>query len=135
MILGLISFSIFIGEEIFSIKNKDYFLELELTHIIIFFVALFYIMKAAWLLKILDDSRKVWDRACNMSYRSLRVVSQIFVVCFSMLWCLCTSCASCHTLHTYSHIHAHGQAYDNVLEEKQACGCTLSALCVPVSFG
>ena len=100
MILGLISFSIFIGEEIFSIKNKDYFLELELTHIIIFFVALFYIMKAAWLLKILDDSRKVWDRACNMSYRSLRVVSQIFVVCFSMLWCLCTSCASRHTLHT-----------------------------------
>jgi hypothetical protein len=62
MILGFISFTIFICEQAAALNKESFYLEMELVHIIIFFVAMILALKAMWLLVIMDSARKFWDQ-------------------------------------------------------------------------
>eukprot|EP00937_MAST-01D_sp_MAST-1D-sp2_P007097 g7097.t1 len=44
MILGIISFSIFMCEQTFGLQNASFYIELELAHVIIFFIAVFLVL-------------------------------------------------------------------------------------------
>ena len=52
--------------------KKDWFVELEFVDLTVFCMAFVLCVKASWMLKILDKSRRTWDAACAQSYRTIR---------------------------------------------------------------
>jgi hypothetical protein len=72
MILGFISFTIFIFEQLAQLSSEAFYLEMELVHIVIFFVAMILALKAVWLLIIMDIARVDWDQCCNQPYEQLK---------------------------------------------------------------
>lgn len=52
MILGVISFIIFIGEQAFALNQQAYYLALEFTHVTIFFTAIVFVIQVLYLLGI-----------------------------------------------------------------------------------
>jgi hypothetical protein len=71
MILGVISFSIFIGEQAFELASKEYYLALEFAHVTIFFAALVFVVQATFLLTLMNGIVMKWDRLAARSLDSL----------------------------------------------------------------
>jgi hypothetical protein len=71
MILGIVSFSIFIGEQAFALASKDYYLALEFAHVTIFFAALVFVVQATFLLALMNGIVSKWDRLAARSLESI----------------------------------------------------------------
>ena len=71
MILGIISFSIFVGEQAFALASKDYYLALEFAHVTIFFAALVFVVQATFLLALMNGIVSKWDRLAARSLESI----------------------------------------------------------------
>ena len=71
MILGIISFSIFVGEQAFALASKDYYLALEFAHVTIFFAALVFVVQATFLLALMNGIVSKWDRLAARSLDSI----------------------------------------------------------------
>jgi hypothetical protein len=67
MILGLVSFAIFIGEQAFHLNTTEYYLPLEFSHIIIFVMALIYVLGANLILGAIVHICAFWDSCLSMS--------------------------------------------------------------------
>ena len=67
MILGLVSFTIFIGEQAFHLNQTSFFLPLEFAHIVIFVLAIFYVAEALFFLWLSESITKHYDTCLAMS--------------------------------------------------------------------
>ena len=66
MILGLISFSIFVGEQAFHLNATSFYLPLEFAHIVIFVLAIFYVTEALYFLYLSDTTCTHYDSCLAM---------------------------------------------------------------------
>jgi hypothetical protein len=73
MILGVISFSIFVGEQAFQLAAKSYYLALEFAHVTIFFAAIVFVVQATFLLFLMNGIVSKWDRLAARTIDSIIV--------------------------------------------------------------
>jgi hypothetical protein len=60
-ILGTLSFTIFLGEQIFHVQEESYYIELEFAHLAIFCLAVCLIFQAAMLIRARKSIVNYWD--------------------------------------------------------------------------
>jgi hypothetical protein len=62
MIMGTISFGIFLGEQIFALAKRSFYLELEFAHLFVFMVAISFVIQAAMLIKMMNSVVHWWHQ-------------------------------------------------------------------------